>query len=113
MTKQDIYSKLSHTASAIIGDRCGIQTSPDGRVSCLDSRAKGYVIGCCCNGCPHLSNSGCTVESLACRLWTCFTFQKNHPDTTKALMYVSAAARNAGIPHAYRMSKEENFRGEE
>ena len=25
----------------------------------------------CCGGCEHLSENGCTVESIACKLWLC------------------------------------------
>lgn len=27
----------------------------------------------CCGGCRYLGKSGCTIDSLACRLWLCHT----------------------------------------
>lgn len=38
--------------------------------------ASGHGVDCngghgCCHGCRHLGDGGCTVESLACKMWLC------------------------------------------
>jgi hypothetical protein len=33
----------------------------------------------CCGGCEHLSDTGCTVDALWCKLWTCHKLVQEAP----------------------------------
>lgn len=35
----------------------------------------------CCEGCPHVSESGCTISSFLCRLWVCAGMWERLSDT--------------------------------
>jgi hypothetical protein len=61
--------------------------------------------------CEHLAPTGCTVKSLACKLWMCNTVRVKHPDLYKALVLLESKARELGVPtHACRKSKEQTFK---
>jgi hypothetical protein len=64
--------------------------------------------GGCCHGCKHLGPEGCTVESLACRLWVCFKLD-NHDNLRHELLALRQAAYQARLPMDFRASLEENF----
>lgn len=66
-------------------------------------------LGLCCEGCKHLTPSGCSVKSLACKIWLCSTVQWEHPEFGDALRKIEREARTLHIPLGFRMSKEENF----
>lgn len=36
--------------------------------------------GGCCNGCAQLAETGCTIQSLACRLWICPEIRLEMPE---------------------------------
>lgn len=74
----------------------------------------------CCGGCPHWKN-GCTVKSLACKLWLCGPVQGKFPylynknsERIRELAHKLEAIRNeaykVGIPLVFRGSKEENIK---
>lgn len=63
----------------------------------------------CCEECRHLSARGCTVRSLACKLWLC----EENPAPKECVAELKAlrlVAEYSGIPCNIRKSKEENFR---
>lgn len=37
----------------------------------------------CCNGCELLSESGCTINSLSCKLWVCPCISDTLPEDTR------------------------------
>lgn len=73
----------------------------------------------CCGGCPYWKN-GCTVKSLACKLWLCtpihgtFPYNKHRTDSNRelidALNGLRSEAYRIGIPLLFRGSKEENMK---
>ncbi len=65
--------------------------------------------GGCCVGCYHLSRSGCTVQSLACKLWLCESQRNVFRDCEIELNVLGQVADYCGIPYEIRRSKEESF----
>jgi hypothetical protein len=74
----------------------------------------------CCGGCPYWKN-GCTVKSLACKLWLCGPVQGKFPypnnkktelvsELVGKLEDIRNEAYKAGIPLLFRGSKEENMK---
>jgi len=64
----------------------------------------------CCEGCKHLSQKGCTVRSLACKLWLCDREESIFRECETELKILRLVADNCDIPYEWRKSKEENFR---
>lgn len=62
----------------------------------------------CCEGCKHHSDTGCTVRSLACKLYLCWDAGKQKK-SQDALTPIRQRAWVAKVPMGFRMSKEENF----
>ncbi len=65
--------------------------------------------GGCCEGCKHLSRRGCSVQSLACKLWLCEAQKPKFWDCEAELNVLRQVADYCGIPYEIRRSKEENF----
>ena len=65
--------------------------------------------GGCCEGCEHLSQDGCTVESLACKLWLCESQRSRFRECEIELKVLRQVADSCGIPYEMRKSKEENL----
>jgi hypothetical protein len=65
--------------------------------------------GGCCEGCKHLGLKGCTVESLACRLWLCESQRDMFRECEIELKVLRQLADYCGVPYEIRKSKEENF----
>jgi len=63
----------------------------------------------CCEGCEHLNPKGCTVQSLACKLWLCESQRSVFKECEIELKVLRHVADSCGIPHEMRRSKEENF----
>ncbi len=63
----------------------------------------------CCEGCKHLSKKGCTVKSLACKLWLCATEAEPFPECESELRILRLVADHCDVPYQIRKSKEENF----
>lgn len=42
----------------------------------------------CCGGCEHLSNKGCTVSSLRCKVWLCHVARDAFPECAKELRQI-------------------------
>jgi hypothetical protein len=60
------YDELDARASKILDEfnPCKIENG-----TCIQGRNGGCNF--CCDGCVHLSEKGCTVQSLYCRTWLC------------------------------------------
>ena len=63
----------------------------------------------CCEGCEHLGREGCTVQSLACKLWLCESQRNTFRECEIELRVLRQVAEYCGIPHEIRKSKEESF----
>ena len=63
----------------------------------------------CCEGCRHLSRSGCTVKSLGCKLWLCEHGSDGFRECEAELKLLRLVAEYCGVPFEFRKSKEENF----
>lgn len=94
---------------------CQIRREADGSVSCAESRSPRYdgwnYSGLCCTGCRYLGPTGCTTNSLACKLWSCFTIRDNNPEVVHELRLIRADSYEKGLPvSAIRFSKDEVLR---
>lgn len=76
-----IYRMFVHDLLYVMADQlikkynpCQIHTSRSGLVTCLGDN------GPCCNNCEYISNSGCTVTCLGCKLGLCSTAREHHTE---------------------------------
>ena len=131
--KEKQYTQLSDFLDNWINymNPCNISTTKKGLIKCIGF-PKGDKEGkLCCNGtkikspcfifnkpCKHLSNKGCTVDSLSCKQFFCekawkhLAFTKSPEDLSNfalALQYVSQTIRLHFIPCRPRQSKLQNF----
>lgn len=63
----------------------------------------------CCVGCEHLSRKGCTVKSLACKLWLCESQKIMFKGCENELEILRRVAYDCGIPYVIRKSKKETL----
>jgi hypothetical protein len=63
----------------------------------------------CCSACIHLGKKGCTVKSLACKLWLCGKAADPFKACVAELRMLRLIAEYCYIPCDIRKSKEENF----
>ncbi len=63
----------------------------------------------CCVECEHLGANGCTVESLACKLWLCEDQRDVFRECEIELKVLRQVADYCSIPYEMRRSREENF----
>jgi hypothetical protein len=70
---------------------CSIK-NVDGILTCTDGEL-------CCAPCKYLSDNGCTIKSLGCKLYFCYTVQKKYPE----LMYELSKIKNTA--KEYRLIK--------
>ena len=69
----------------------------------------------CCRGCNHLEDSGCTVDSLICKLYLCNKARDENPKCADLLYGVLNEAAKIGVmnkwiyDNPFRASKEEHF----
>lgn len=62
----------------------------------------------CCGACKYLSNKGCTVKALQCKLWLCSYLHKKYPELSKALNELwRVANRNLGLQYGIRQNMAE------
>lgn len=125
MTPQDVYSKLWRIADSILRENnpCQIQLDTSGVASCSRTRKEPNYEGpdrkgvLCCGGCRHLGPTGCTVESLGCKLGGCSgiaalpMYAPNASAVNFSLSLLATAAEESGF-HLWpsvRRSKEEYF----
>lgn len=67
----------------------------------------------CCDGCSHLSDTGCTTKPLFCKLWFCSPasdyIATKHPYEAEELNKLIKEAESYRLLH-YRASKEESMK---
>lgn len=103
MDKAEIYDRLYVLASQVLAkhDPCG---------SCGKCEYFGGKVSGCCRGCPFLGATGCTIESLGCKLWLCHDDRlfrwPLHPRVRHQLKRLENIANRHGINFA-RATKEE------
>lgn len=122
-TQKAHYLRLYRKADEILkqpDNPCQIKVVDGGKISCSLTRAKGYeeVVGrtWCCARCKHLGPTGCTVESLSCKLGWCYSNEASivdqpidsHPTFDK-IQEIRSEAKQLGLPMWHRRSFEENF----
>lgn len=108
------YDELYAQADAVLKrhNPCQIRKEADGTFSCEDSRthpagSRGSQL--CCGGCEHLGPQGCTVKSLACKVWTCQTLKDAKHPVVQELYQIKKAADRDYVPLGFRASKKQNF----
>lgn len=78
----------------------------NGKLTCIHPR-----MHFCCDGCNHLSTSGCTVKSPACKLWLCYPAAEATPGIGLVLgeLYKNTLGkiRYEYAAHIFRASIEE------
>ncbi|KKM83860.1 hypothetical protein LCGC14_1305130 [marine sediment metagenome] len=60
---------------------------------------------CCCGGCEHLSEQGCTTRALWCKLWLCLDKSQEYKECEIQLDKIRTAATYLGVPDG-RHTKE-------
>lgn len=63
----------------------------------------------CCYGCKHLSENGCTVKALSCKLWLCDEARLKFPECATELDALEKEADENKILLGYRSCKKEVF----
>lgn len=61
------------------------------------------------SNCPHLGERGCTVKSLACKIWLCGTATRANPECDEELRRLHEKIIFHSIPREVRADKEESF----
>ena len=86
----------------------------DGR--CERDRLRNDNRGCCKPGnikvlpCPHLSETGCTIESLGCKLWLCSFAASKNPELVIVLETLKSVAFACDIDiNLTKKTKEETL----
>jgi hypothetical protein len=99
------YDELYAKASKILDDfnPCKIENG-----TCLSGRSGGRNF--CCEGCPNLSQTGCTVKCIFCRTWICEEAAAAMGESYKAfnelMTRIDDEAREYGML-VFRTGKEE------
>jgi hypothetical protein len=104
--KMELYEILFNIGQQIIDhhDPCEWKDGACRRMRSSDPDAE-----VCCKGCPHLGETGCTVKSLACKLWLCGDSSNRFKECMTELKIIRMVADYCGIPYGDRKSKEEDF----
>ena len=103
--REDIYDALYQAGKKILeSNPCNIQTSAAGT-----TWHGGKLPNCCCVGCKHLGPTGCTVESLACKLHLCYMVPKDKDAQFIALRLLKETARLHGVPLLARGDKDQTL----
>jgi hypothetical protein len=105
-SKEELYDILFNIGQQILNhyDPCEWW---DG--NCRRMRSSEPDAEVCCKGCAHLGETGCTVKSLACKLWLCGDPSSLSKECVTELKIVRMVADYSGIPYRDRKSKEEDF----
>lgn len=70
-----------------------------------------YNYNGCCHDCEHLTDTGCSVEALGCKLWLCGMMVDKHTKLYIKLRDIEHLARKLDVPVGVRLSKEQNLFG--
>lgn len=108
--RQALYDLFYQDAASVLDvlNPCRFAVTPKG-VTCAAGTP-------CCHQCDHLSKRGCTVQSLACKMWLCpeVTYGKAVTAASlfadKLLMSIKRTCWDLNIPHGFRASRQENFK---
>ena len=105
--KEELYDILFNIGQQILDhyNPCDWRNEKCGRM--CSSKPEAEV---CCEGCKHLGKNGCTVKSLACKLWLCEGQSNLFKECTSELKVLRMVADYSGVPYGNRQSKEEDFR---
>lgn len=75
MNRRELYSELySEMDSALkMYKICGVRINKKGQVTCrgMKERIDRKPGSLCCHNCEHLSEKGCRIQSLGCKIWLC------------------------------------------
>lgn len=64
----------------------------------------------CCYYCQYLTNNGCSVESLACKMWYCDTYSVNY-QIKRIITIIMKFIHSESIPYyPDRLSLEDTFK---
>jgi len=76
----------------------------DGKATCVGAYKRDT--GLCCHGCQHLAATGCSIESLACKLWLCLEVIRTPKgkQAIKELHAIEQQAYTADVPMPFRDS---------
>lgn len=60
---------------------CDIKSLPDGSIQCQRGISPVKGVAYCCRGCEHATPTGCSIKSLGCKLYWCYSGDtKTKPD---------------------------------
>ncbi len=104
--KEELYDSLFNIGQQILDhfDPCDWRNG-----ECRRMRSSEPDTEACCKGCVHLGENGCTVNSLACKLWLCADPSNQSKECLNELRILRMVADYSGIPYRDRKSKEEDF----
>jgi len=71
---------------------------------------KEFTCSDCCEGCKYLSEDGCTTKCLGCKLYACYTVQKEHSHLRAVLNGLGTVAKRYDFIRM-RTSAEDILRG--
>lgn len=101
-----IYDDLYNEAAVLLKEHSPCQITKKGKSCAGDCKTSK---GLCCHGCKYLGPQGCTVQSLACKVWLCSSMSLKHEELIKKLEDIWHRAIKAEIPMRFRGSKEDNL----
>ena len=103
MDKSLLYDRLYALAGKVLDKHKPCE-------SCGRCTYFGGSVSGCCRGCPFLKETGCSIQSLGCKLWLCHDERlipwKLHPRVRHQLKRLERIADKHGINFA-RAAKEE------
>ncbi len=96
----ELYAQAQEVLTRI--NPCEIQII-NGRASCVETRNGGNGPQLCCHHCEHIEDA-CTIKSLACKLWLCWTVEQTPKGKTskKELEHLERMAYEENIPMPFR-----------
>ena len=77
--------------------------------TCRSVRENGIADCGCCKGCEYLSDKGCTVKSLSCKLWLCEELRERFPKVERQFSKLKRVAQEFGFQMTERMTKEKQL----
>lgn len=107
--REGLYDLFYQDAASVLDvlNPCRFAVTPKG-VTCAAGTP-------CCHQCDHLSKRGCTVQSLACKMWLCPEVTYRWAATASSLFAdgllrrIQRTCQQQGVPHGFRASRQENF----
>lgn len=102
--QSDLYDSLYQQGTDAFAkyNPCNFHKDSEGKVRCSAGEP-------CCGGCKYLGPDGCTTNSLACKLWICYTLDKQQPQLVVELKELHRQVKEAKLPLVFRGSKEDSF----